>query len=69
MRVPAYSSVASKQSRAAPIAPKTIPNRASLRHASGADKPLAIGSIAELGSRTSSKMSSDVVEARSESLW
>ena len=35
MRVLEYSSAASKQARAAPTAPKTIPKRASLRHESG----------------------------------
>ena len=43
MRVLAYSSADSKQARAAPIAPKTIPKRASSRQASGAAHADAVG--------------------------
>ena len=45
-----------------------MPNRASDRQASGPDKPRASGSFASAGSRTSSKASSEVIDARSDSL-
>ena len=57
---------ASRQSRAAPIAPKMIPKRASPRAVSGPRSPSAFGSIAEAGRRTSSNTSSEVTEARSD---
>ena len=54
----------------APTAPKTIPNRASLRHESGPLRVDAPGSMLSAGTRTSSSTSSDVTDARSESfLW
>ena len=65
-----YAIAVSRLSRAAPRAPNTIPNRASLRHDSGADSPPACGNWAEAGSRTLSKTSSDVTDARRDSfLW
>ncbi|SLJ82580.1 Uncharacterised protein [Mycobacteroides abscessus subsp. abscessus] len=45
-----------------------MPKRASLRHASGAASPFDPGSTASAGRRTSSRSSSAVIEARSESL-
>nr|CRL53662.1 hypothetical protein CPGR_00941 [Mycolicibacterium fortuitum subsp. fortuitum DSM 46621 = ATCC 6841 = JCM 6387] len=45
-----------------------MPNRASLRQDSGADSPSARGSCAEAGSRTLSSTSSEVIEARRDSL-
>ena len=50
------------------MAPHTIPYRASDRVDNGPRIPRASGSIASSGSRTSSSTSSDVTEARSESL-
>ena len=67
-RVAAYSIAVSRQSRAAPTAPKTMPNRASLRHDSGPRSPVTSGNTASAGNRTFSSTSSDVSEARSESL-
>src|SRR5512134_14795 len=58
--------VVSRQSRAAPRAPNTIPYRASFRHDSGPDNPLASGSTASAGSRTPSRTSSEVTLARSD---
>jgi hypothetical protein len=58
----------SRQSRAAPRAPKTIPKRASFRQDSGPRRPATSGSTASAGSRTSSSTSSEVTDARSESL-
>ena len=46
-----------------------IPNRASLRQPSGPPSPAAPGSTASAGSRRSSKTSSLVTLARSESFW
>ena len=46
-RVTAYSRAASKQDRAAPIAPHRMPNRASLRQDSGPRRPRTSGSIAD----------------------
>ncbi len=68
MRVDAYSTAVSRQSRAAPIAPKMMPKRASLRQLSGPRSPRASGSMAEPGSRTSWSTSSEVTDARSDIL-
>ena len=69
-RVRAYSTAASRQARAAPVTPHTIPNLASLRHDSGPLSPVTPGSTASAGSLTSSKCSSAVIEARSDIfLW
>ena len=46
-----------------------MPNRASDRQANGPDKPRAPGSFASSGSRTSSRLNSEVTEARSDILW
>ena len=52
------------------MAPQAIPYRASLRQDSGPLSPDTPGSIASAGSLTSSKCSSEVIEARSDSfLW
>ena len=67
-RVFAYSSADSKHARAAPIEPHTMPNRASVRHDSGPLSPETPGSTASAGRRTSSRTSSEVTLARSESL-
>ena len=45
-----------------------MPNRASDRQASGPDNPRAPGSLASSGSRTSSRLNSEVTDARSDSL-
>src|SRR4029079_17390277 len=45
-----------------------MPNRASDRQLSGPDRPEASGSWASAGSRTSSRCSSDVMDARNDSL-
>ena len=58
----------SRQSRAAPSAPKTMPNRASFRQESGPRSPVTSPSTASAGRRTSSKISSEVIEARRDSL-
>ncbi len=67
-RVLLYSSADSKQARAAPMAPQPIPKRASLRHDSGPRMPVTSGSTALSGRRTESNDSSEVTDARSESL-
>ena len=51
------------------MTPQTIPKRASLRAPSGARSPSPSGSRLASGTRTSSKASSLVTEARSEILW
>ena len=66
-RVFEYSSADSKHARAAPIAPHTMPNRASERHDSGPFRPVTPGSTASAGSRTPSRTSSEVTDARSDS--
>ena len=60
------SSALSRHARAAPIAPQTIPYRASLRQLSGPRNPSTPGRIASAGSRTSSITSSEVTDARSD---
>jgi hypothetical protein len=67
-RVFAYSSADPKHERAAPIEPHTMPNRASVRQESGPFMPVTPGSTASPGNRTSSRTSSEVTLARSESL-
>ena len=54
--------------RAAPIAPQTMPYRASLRQDSGPLSPRTPGRTASAGSRTASMTSSPVIEARSDIL-
>ena len=56
-RVDAYSSAVSRLSRSAPVAPQTIPNRASVRHESGPRRPRTSGSTAAPGNRTPSSTS------------
>ena len=69
-RVLAYAIALSRQARAAPVTPHAMPNLASLRHDSGPLSPVTPGSTAPAGSRTSSRWSSEVMEARSDSfLW
>ena len=65
----ARQTAASKQARAAPFTPQAMPKRASSRHESGPRNPLTLGSIFSAGMRHSSKCSSEVTLARSESLW
>ncbi|CAB4882000.1 unannotated protein [freshwater metagenome] len=68
-RVLEYSTADSMQSRAAPIAPNTMPNRASLRQLNGPLRPRASGSIASAGRRTSSNTNSPVIDARRDSFF
>src|SRR5512146_2327692 len=56
----------SRHVRAAPVTPQMTPNRASAKHDSGSHSPVPPGSTAADGSRTSSKCSSDVIDARSD---
>src|SRR5215467_4668212 len=63
-RVRAYSAAASRQVLAAPVTPQAIPYRASVRQDSGPFSPVTPGSTASAGSRTSSKCSSEVTDAR-----
>src|ERR1700733_512666 len=66
----AYPAADSKQALAAPVAPQVMPNLASDRQDSGPFSPDTSGSTASAGSRTSSKCSSEVTDARSDSfLW
>src|ERR1039457_3248954 len=67
-RVLLYSRADSKQAHAAPIVPQPMPKRASLRHESGPRIPLTPGRTALSGTRTESKDSSEVTDARSDSL-
>src|SRR5216683_3179791 len=69
-RVVAYSIALSRQVRAAPVTPQAMPNLASVRHDSGPLSPETPGSTASAGRRTSSRCSSDVMDARSDIfLW
>ena len=61
--------MAASASRAAPVTPQMIPKRASVRQPSGPLSPRTSGSIADAGTRTSSKINSLVIDARSEILW
>ena len=67
-RVWLYSSADSKQARAAPMVPQAMPNRASLRHDRGPRIPVTPGSTALSGTRIESNDSSDVTDARRDSL-
>src|SRR6185503_19374840 len=57
------------QARAAPHAPHEIPKRASSRHLSAALTPVASGNRALSGTRTSTRESSAVLDARNDSLF
>src|SRR5680860_1548477 len=63
-----YRTAVSNEERAAPMAPQTMPKRASFRQDSGPFSPRTWGSTASAGRRTWSMTSSLVTEARSESL-
>lgn len=67
-RVFAYSTAVSKQERAAPIAPHTMPYRAWDRQLSGPRSPVTSGRTASAGNRTSSSTSSLVTLARRDHL-
>src|SRR5215471_3412767 len=70
VRVVAYDTADSRQARAAPVTPQTMPNRASVRHDNGPRSPVTPGSTADDGSRTESRTSSEVMDARSDIfLW
>ena len=67
-RVFEYSSADEEARRAAPMAPHTMPKRASVRHRQRALQPAHAGEHGDAGSRTSSRTSSEVTDARSDSL-
>src|SRR6185437_8255683 len=65
----AYSIALSRQVRAAPVTPHAMLNRASLRHHSDPWAAVTQGHAPPGDSRTSSRLSSEVMDARSDSFF